>query len=138
MTTDLKGVIEASLAAISDTGWDAAIDCPQVGVLVDPVLLRRVLANLLQSANAHGAENIGIVTHVEGDRVKVSIGDDGKVGPPSPGSEWRLGLPHPVSGEVEHQLTVSRQLLHGMDASVSWSRLGEISLYTVDLKRSAG
>jgi signal transduction histidine kinase len=136
MTTELKGVIEASLASISDTGWDAAIECPSVGVLVDPILLRRVLANLLQSANAHGAENIGIVTQVEGDRVKVSIGDDGDVGPPSPGSEWRIGTAEPVSAEVEHQLTVSRQLLQGMDAKVTWSRMGEISLYTVDLKRS--
>jgi hypothetical protein len=130
-TVELEGIIEAALATVTNTGWEVAIQCPSVRVLVDPLRMRRLLSNLLLSATAHDAEHLGLVAEIVGDRVEVNVGHDGTLlgdratGPPD----------SDIPPEVEHQLTVARQLLAGMHAEVRWSRWRGVSLYTIELVR---
>jgi hypothetical protein len=129
-TVELEGIIDAALATVSNTGWEVAIQCPTVHVLVDPLRMRRLLSNLLLSATAHGAEHIGLVAEIVGDRVEVNVGHDGSL-LADRGSADDTDVPP----EVEHQLTVARQLLQGMHAEVRWTRWRGVSLYTVELVR---
>lgn len=129
-TVELEGIIEAALATVTDTGWEVAIQCPQVRVLVDPLRMRRLLSNLLLSATAHGAEHIGLVAEVVGDKVKVNIGHDGTLL-----ANETPGLTDEIPPEVDHQLTVARQLLTGMHAEARWTRWRGVSLYTIELVR---
>ena len=127
-TVELRGIIDAALATMVDAGWEVAIECPDVSVLVDPLRMRRLLSNLLLSATAHGAEHIGLVAVIVGDRVEANVGHDGSL---------LDGVPDTTDGppEVEHQLTVARQLLAGMHADARWTNWRGVSLYTMELVR---
>lgn len=129
-TVELEGIIDAALATVTNTGWEVAIQCPPVRVLVDPLRMRRLLSNLLLSATAHGAEHIGLVAEIVDDKVEVNVGHDGEL-LAREHDEDQLAVPR----EVEHQLTVAKQLLHGMHADVRWTRWRGVSLYTVELVR---
>ena len=130
-TVELEGIIEAALATVTNTGWEVAIQCPNVRVLVDPLRMRRLLSNLLLSATSHQAEHIGLVAEIVGDRVEVNVGHDGTLLAKEPKDAPSSVTPP----EVEHQLTVARQLLAGMHAEVRWSRWRGVSLYTIELVR---
>lgn len=130
-TVELEGIIEAALATVTNTGWEVAIQCPSVRVLVDPLRMRRLLSNLLLSATAHDAEHLGLVAEIVGDRVEVNVGHDGTL----LGDEAKRASSSDIPPEVEHQLTVARQLLAGMHAEVRWSRWRGVSLYTIELVR---
>ncbi len=130
-TVELEGIIEAALATVTNAGWEVAIQCPEVRVLVDPLRMRRLLSNLLLSATSHQAEHIGLVAEIVGDRVEVNVGHDGNLLAKEP----RDGPSSDTPPEVEHQLTVARQLLAGMHAEVRWSRWRGVSLYTIELVR---
>jgi hypothetical protein len=130
-TVELEGIIEAALATVTNTGWEVAIQCPDVRVLVDPLRMRRLLSNLLLSATSHQAEHIGLVAEIVGDRVEVNVGHDGTLLANEPKDAPSADTPP----EVEHQLTVARQLLAGMHAEVRWSRWRGVSLYTIELVR---
>jgi hypothetical protein len=130
-TVELEGIIEAALATVTNTGWEVAIQCPDVRVLVDPLRMRRLLSNLLLSATSHQAEHIGLVAEIVGDRVEVNVGHDGTLLAREAKDAPRSETPP----EVEHQLTVARQLLAGMHAEVRWSRWRGVSLYTIELVR---
>lgn len=127
-TVELRGIIDAALATMVDTGWEVAIECPDVSVLVDPLRMRRLLSNLLLSATAHGAEHIGLVAVIVEDRVEVNVGHDGSL---LEGMTDAADVPP----EVEHQLTVARQLLAGMHADARWTDWRGVSLYTMELVR---
>lgn len=127
-TVELRGIIDAALATMADAGWEVAIECPDVSVLVDPLRMRRLLSNLLLSATAHGAEHIGLVAVIVEDRVEVNIGHDGSLLDGAPETTQR-------PPEVEHQLTVARQLLAGMHADARWTNWRGVSLYTIELVR---
>ncbi|MDH4115989.1 MAG: hypothetical protein OEX04_11050 [Acidimicrobiia bacterium] len=130
-TVELPGIIEAALATVNNAGWDAAVDCPDVRVMVDPLRMRRLLTNLLLSATAHGAEHIGLVATIEGDKVEVNVGHDGSL---LDGYTEAAARENPPK-EVDHQLNVARQLLNGMHADVRWTAWRGVSLYTVELVR---
>ena len=127
-TVELRGIIDAALATMVDAGWEVAIECPDVSVLVDPLRMRRLLSNLLLSATAHGAEHIGLVAVIVEDRVEVNVGHDGSL---LEGVTDTTETPR----DVDHQLTVARQLLAGMNARARWSNWRGVSLYTIELVR---
>jgi hypothetical protein len=124
---DLRGIIDAALATVVDAGWEVAVECPDVHVLVDPLRMRRLLSNLLLSATAHDAQHIGLVAVIEGDKVEVNVGHDGSLL-----HDVEDGVEPP---EVDHQLTVARQLLGGMHSDVKWTSFDKVSLYTIGLVR---
>lgn len=128
-TVELKGIIDAALATIVDAGWEVAIECPPVHVLVDPLRMRRLLSNLLLSATAHGAEHIGLVAVIVGDKVEINVGHDGSL---LRGISEDVSSPPP---EVDHQITVAKQMLGGMHAEVRWTNWRGVSLYTIELVR---
>ncbi len=128
-TVELKGIIDAALATIVDAGWEVAIECPPVHVLVDPLRMRRLLSNLLLSATAHGAEHIGLVAVIVGDKVEINVGHDGSL---LRGISEDASSPPP---EVDHQITVAKQMLGGMHAEVRWTNWRGVSLYTIELVR---
>jgi hypothetical protein len=61
----------------------------------------------------------------------VNVGHDGTL----LGDETNRASSSDMPPEVEHQLTVARQLLAGMHAEVRWSRWRGVSLYTIELVR---
>lgn len=134
-SADLRGVIEAAVASVENTGWRIAVHAPEMDVLVDPLRLRTVLGNLLMSATLHGARHIGVVAELDDGKVYISIGDDGDIshdGPDVVSANPGARLPQ----EVDHQLTVANSLLEASGAEVSWMRVEGVSLYVVELQPS--
>lgn len=139
---------------VLETVPDAAVEVSCVGLTAyaDPALVRQVLANLVRNAvkytPADRAPDIAVSGHVEGDRVVVSVADDG-VGVPDGevrevfrpfqrGSNATVA-PGTGLGLAICQLAVQR---HGGTMSVRPGDTGRGSVFTFDLParpaRSAG
>jgi hypothetical protein len=120
---DLHNVIEAALRPLEAAGWDASFECPPVAVAVDSDTLSSVLTGMLTGAGMSGAENIGIVTDIAGDKVRIRIAFDG------PGA----GEGEITPEESERRLGMARAMLGDIDADVDWTRVGKLALFTLEL-----
>jgi hypothetical protein len=120
---DLHGVIEAALRPLEAAGWDATFECPPTAVSADGPALSHVLSGMLTGAGMSGAEHIGIVTDVEGDRVRIRIAFDG------PGA----GSGEITADEETRRLAMARALLADVEADVEWTRVGGTALFTLEL-----
>jgi two-component system sensor histidine kinase KdpD len=74
------GAVEAAGPLLA--GTPVAIDVPDDLPLVraDPVLVERILVNLLHNAVRHGAPPISIQARVAGDRLEIAVADGGNAG----------------------------------------------------------
>lgn len=131
--TNLRDVLEAAISRVNDGGWEITLDSPDVKVTADPLRLRRLVGTLLLSATMHQPDHIGVVANVAGDRVILSVGDDGQKD--SNNNELpESAMAGDAPAEIGHQLTVARQIAEHMQGSVDWLRFDGVSLYTVDLQ----
>ncbi|MEP0325193.1 sensor histidine kinase, partial [Bauldia litoralis] len=119
-------------------------DCDFTGdsviVTADPLLLRRLIRNLLENAERHGRPPIAVTLHKEADRAAIRVLDTGEGIPEAEREKvftpfHRLGGDRPGAGLG---LSLVRQIarLHGGDVAV-WSDPSlRISGFRVDLPAS--
>jgi signal transduction histidine kinase len=76
--SDLIGAVaERCSAAFAQAGRRIRVDAPDVTVLASPRWLDAAVGNLVTNALRHGAGDVSVVAQVDGDRLRVSVTDQG-------------------------------------------------------------
>jgi signal transduction histidine kinase len=73
----IGAVAERCQAAFAQAGRRIRVDAPDVTVLASPRWLDAAVGNLVTNALRHGAGDVSVVARVDGDRVRVSVTDQG-------------------------------------------------------------
>jgi signal transduction histidine kinase len=165
---DLAGIVEDLLVAaraeidsvhISQVTVDLGANCAQVvevltdvdrrritvtdpgeavQAVADPVRLRQVIRNLLTNAIRYGGEEVIVEYRSVGDRVVLSVRDNGSEIPPS--QQERIFLPYASAHQAGSQpsavglgLSVSRQLADLMGGHLAYRHDGRWSIFELEL-----
>ncbi len=126
---DLGWLLEQVLAPFGRSGWSVDVSCPAVGVDCDPADLREIVGSVLRRADAAGAERIGVVVRTSGDRVRITVADDGASVFGSDGNAIGQG---PVTLR-----SAVRTRAEAVGATLSWRHSGGLNLATLELPRLA-
>ncbi len=104
----------------------------------DQVRLRQVLRNLLSNAVRYGGKTIAVDVHLEGSRVHIRVTDDGPGVPLA--DEETIFLPYRRAtntrshiGSVGLGLWISRRLARAMAGDLTYSRVGEETVFELTL-----
>ena len=102
-TSDARACAQAAIAAIDRAALEARVRAPRrpVKVAVEPQLLERILAPLVDNAARHARHWIQITIEPEGDKVRFTVQDDGP-GVPDEDREaiFEPGRRSPTTGAV--------------------------------------
>jgi len=165
---DLAGIVEDLLVAaraeinsvhISQVVVDVGANCAQVvevltdtdkcriniskseqrvKAIADPVRLRQIIRNLITNAIRYGGDQVIIEYETRGERVFLSVRDNGTEIPDS--QRERIFLPYSSAHDAGTQpssvglgLTVSRQLAEMMNGHLAYSHDGHWSVFNLDL-----
>jgi hypothetical protein len=126
---DLGWLLEQVLAPFARAGWTLEVRCPAVGVDCDPADVREILNTVLRRADAAGAERIGVVVRSTGDRVRVTVADDGASVFGADGNALGHG---PVSLR-----SAVRTRAEAVGATLTWRHAAGLNLATIELPRLA-
>ncbi|MFP3915961.1 MAG: sensor histidine kinase, partial [Actinomycetota bacterium] len=101
----------------------------------DPLRVRQIVRNLVSNALRYGGPNITVATRKVGDRVAVTVRDDGEGVPPE--DEHTIFLPYrrSTSGRRDNSsiglgLWICRQLAHGMGGDLAYRRQAGFTEFT--------
>lgn len=126
---DLGWLLEQVLAPFARTGWTVDVSCPAVGVDCDPADVREIVGSVLLRADSAGAERIGVVVRTSGDRVRITVADDGASVFGADGNAVGHG---PVSLR-----SAVRTRAEAVGATLTWRHAGGLNLATLELPRLA-
>ncbi|MGF1667034.1 MAG: hypothetical protein ACFCVC_12275 [Acidimicrobiia bacterium] len=124
---DLGWLLEQVLVPFGRAGWAVDVSCPAVGVDCDPADVREMVGSVLRRADTAGAERIGMVVRTSGNRVRVTVADDGA----SVFGEDGNAMGH---GPVALRSAV-RTRAEAVGATLTWRRSGGLNLATLELPR---
>ena len=142
---DLREQVEAVVEYIRLLGGDAAIECSDASVLVDPERFRHVLRNLLVNAHRHGQAPVAVRGQASGDHYICQVVDCGQgVDPEVADGLFRrfvhTGASGREAGSLGLGLAVARELAGHMETEISYRHInGETHfVLIVPLAGSAG
>lgn len=104
----------------------------------DTLRIRQILRNLVSNAVRYGGSTIRVTTMACGDRVHVTVSDDGDGVPPE--DERTIFLPYRRSSRGGHSasvglgLWISRQLAQAMEGDLAYRRVGESTEFVLTLR----
>jgi signal transduction histidine kinase len=109
----------------------------------DPARVRQILRNLLTNAERYGGADVVVVASLEGDRVVISVSDNG---PGLPTEEWErifqlYERAHERPGRTESVgigLTISRQLAELMGGGLDYRHDSGRSIFRLSLRIAPG
>lgn len=114
----------------------------RVKAISDPVRLRQIVRNLITNAIRYGGPDVFIEYERQGERVVLSVRDNGDEIPPS--AQERIFLPYFSAHDAGSQpsavglgLTVSRQLADMMGGHLRYSHDGHWSVFELELPAHA-
>lgn len=139
---DLAAAVDRALRAIPQMGLSAEIASTVGGrCRGDAPRIRQILRNLLSNAIRYGGANITLSTRMDGDRVCLDVVDDGP-GVPADRAESifqpfeRAHVVGTQPASVGLGLSVSRDLARRMGGDVTYTRIGDRSVFTLALPAS--
>ena len=137
---DLQHEIETVARRFAGEGTVVSIESGGVGhVHANALRVRQILRNLISNAVRYGGPNIEVRTDTEGDRVTVTVTDDGD-GVPSE-DVVSIFLPYRRSAATRRHessvglgLWIARQLAVAMGGTLDYRREGSLTSFTVTLE----
>jgi signal transduction histidine kinase len=135
--------LAAALASVTEpwlrSGRQIAVDCPPLDVIADPLRLRQILRNLVSNAVRHGGSNLGILATRFGERVGITVADDGPGVAPEVADRLfdryvNGGGQALLTGSVGLGLAVAQELAQRMGGAISYRRSNDVTLFVLELQ----
>ncbi len=137
-TVELASEIEEVVRPFKRRGISVEVDNIGISVLADRLRLRQLLRNLVSNAAKYGGTDIAVTAYSVGDSVVIEVIDDG------PGVsvdvEERMfnryvheGGTALLQGSVGLGLAIARSFAEGMQGSLKYKRINELTIFEVTL-----
>ncbi|MEX1126047.1 MAG: ATP-binding protein, partial [Acidimicrobiia bacterium] len=137
-TVELSPEIEEVIRPFKRRGVSVEVDKIGISVRADRLRLRQLLRNLVSNAAKYGGAEIAVTAYSQGDTVVIEVIDDGPG--VSPDVEERLFNryvhEHGVAllqGSVGLGLAIARSFAEGMEGSLEYKRIDEMTIFEVRL-----
>ena len=119
--------LDAVLEPLTRVGATIETDVPDAAVWADPLRVRQILRNLVSNALRHGGSTVRVEGAVSGDRLEITVLDDGGGVPPEKVDRLFTRYIHQgdealTVGSVGLGLAVVKALVDGMDGEVRYRR----------------
>jgi signal transduction histidine kinase len=135
---ELASEIEEVIRPFKRRGISVEVDNVGLSVRADRLRLRQLLRNLVSNAAKYGGTDIAVTAYTVGDRVVIEVIDDG------PGVSAEVedrmftryvhdGGSAVLQGSVGLGLAIARTFAEGMDGSLEYKRINDLTIFEVTL-----
>ena len=138
---DVQDSIEQVITPFKRKGISFEHDSEGLTVFADGARFRQILRNLLSNAVKYGNGDVAVAAFSNGDTTVVEVLDDGPGVPDEVVDRLFERYIHTdgsavVEGSVGLGLAIARSLAEGMDGSLNYSRIDELTVFSVELPSS--
>ena len=137
----VRQAVAAVVGGMSSDGETIEVDVEAAYVYADAFRLRQIVRNLLSNARKHGGDSIRVTGAVDRDDYVLVVADDGPGVDPSIEAQVfdrfvHGGQDRMLAGSVGLGLAIVESLVHRMNGSVVYDRVGRETRFTVRIPLS--
>ena len=142
-TVALSSEIEEVVRPFKRRGVSVEVDNIGISVRADRLRLRQLLRNLVSNAIKYGGSDIAVTAYSQGSTVVIEVIDDGPGVSPDVSDRLFNRYVHEhgsalLQGSVGLGLAIARSFAEGMDGSLEYKRIDDLTIFEVSLPLGVG